>query len=180
MPLKLFHTTGYSALLQPGETRASPHSARLVLGASLWVALACNVALWRWLGGSGNARSAIAAAAILGGGTCLFASFFGGRRTLKTALTLALVTAALMAAGLWSQELPVATLWQGPPRTWLPGWASFLRWQVLVLVLVLAVLPVVAVWNASVRRLSLAAQLRSSVLGIFLGAALASAGFFLV
>jgi hypothetical protein len=81
---------------------------------------------------------------------------------------------------LWSQELPVAMLWQGPPRTWLPTWASFLRWRVLGLVLILGVLPIVSVWNASARRLSLPRQLRSAVLGISLGAALASAGFFLV
>jgi lipid A ethanolaminephosphotransferase len=179
MALKLFHTTGYSTLLQPGETRVAPHPARLVLVASLWVALACNVALWRWLAGSGDGRSTVAAAAVLGGGTCLFLSLFAGRRMLKIALTLVLLAGALIATGLWSQHLPVATLWQGPPRTWLPAWASFLRWQVLLLMLVLAVLPIVSMWNASARRLSARSQLLTSIAGIFAGLLLSGAGFFL-
>ncbi|HEX2544681.1 MAG TPA: hypothetical protein VHL79_07380 [Ramlibacter sp.] len=174
MALKLFRTTGYSTLLMPGEARLAPHPARLVLWGALWLALACNVALWRleW-------RGTLAWAAIVGGGAGVFLSVLGWRRTIRMALTLACIAGALMACGLWSQQLPVQALWQGPPRTWLPAWTSFLRWQVPTLFLVLAVVPIVLVWNAPFRRLSGPAQLRANILGALAGAAVVGAGIFL-
>jgi lipid A ethanolaminephosphotransferase len=181
MPLKLFHTTGYSTLLQPGETRIPPHPARLVVFGSLWLGLACNMAVWRLLAGSGEGwRTTVGSAAVLAGGTAVFLSLLGWRRTLRLAMTLVLVAGALFAAGVWTQHLPVDALWQGAPRTWLPAWTSFLRWQVLGLMLVLAVLPIVWVWAAPMRRISAHAQLRVGTVGIFLGAALAGAGIFLL
>ena len=175
MALKLFRTTGYSTLLMPGEARLAPHPARLVLWGALWLALACNVALWRM-----NWHGAAAWATIVGGAAGIFLSVFGWRRTLRLALTLAFIVGALIACGLWTQQLPVETLWQGPPRTWLPAWASFLRWQVPALVLVLAVVPIVYVWNAPFRRLAGPAQLRTNVLGALLGAAVLFTGIFLI
>jgi len=59
MALRLFRTTGYSTLLMPGESRLATHPARLVAAASLWLALACNVALWRLLSGDGDLRTAL-------------------------------------------------------------------------------------------------------------------------
>ena len=175
MALKLFRTTGYSTLLMPGEARIAPHPARLVLWGALWLALACNVALWRleW-------RGAAAWASIVGGAAGVFLSVFGWRRTLRLALTIACIAGALMACGLWTQQLPVDTLWQGPPRTWMPAWASFLRWQVPALVLVLAVVPIVFVWNAPFRRLAGPAQLRANVLGAVIGAAVLFTGVVLL
>ena len=180
MALKLFRTTGYSTLLMPGEARLAPHPARLVLWASLWLALACNVGVWRLLlQRTTDWHDAAASVLVIGGLSCAVLSLLGWRRTIKPAVTLALIAGALLADGLWSQQLPVATLWQGPPRTWMPAWASFLRWQGFVLVLVLAVVPVVAVWHAKVRRLSGPAQLRANLLGAVLGAALFGAGLLL-
>ena len=165
MALRLFRTTGYSTLLLPGETRQATHPARLVLWASLWLAIACNVAVWRFLGGTADWRTALGSFAVIGGGAGVVLSLLGWRRTLKLAITLALLGAALAAAGLWTQMLPVHTLWHGSPRTMLPAWASFMRWQVLVLLLALAVVPIVWVWNHPVRRLSGQAQLRSNLRG---------------
>ena len=180
MALKLFRTTGYSTLLMPGEARIAPHPARLVLWASLWVALACNVGVWRLLlQRTGDWHNVLASVFVIGGITAVVLSLLGWRRTIKPALTLAFIAGALLANGLWSQQLPVEVLWQGPPRTWLPEWASFLRWQVLVLGLVLAVVPIVAAWNAQVRRLSGPAQLRSNLQGAALGAMLFGAGLLL-
>jgi lipid A ethanolaminephosphotransferase len=181
MPLKLFRTTGYSTLLMPGETRLAPHPARLVVWGSLWLALACNVALWRAPAGSlHDWRAALAWAAIVGGTAGVVLSLLGWRRTLKFTLTVALVAGALIACGLWTQQLPVDTLWHGSPRTWLPAWASFLRWQVPALVLVLAVLPVVVLWNTPVRRLSGPAQLRANLTGAAIAAVILAAGIFLI
>jgi len=180
MALKLFRTTGYSTLLMPGEARLAPHPARLVLRGTLWVALACNVGVWRLLlQRSADWQNALASVLVIGGLTCALLSLLGWRRTIKPALTFAFIAGALLADGLWSQQLPIQTLWQGPPRTWMPEWASFLRWQAMVLVLLLAVVPIVAVWNAQVRRLSGPAQLRANLQGAFLGAVLFGAGLVL-
>jgi glucan phosphoethanolaminetransferase (alkaline phosphatase superfamily) len=166
MALKLFRSTGYSSLLMPGESRLAPHPLWLVLGASLWLGIVCNVGLWRLVGGTASdVRSALASVLLLAGANGLFLSFFGWRRTIRLAVTIALLGGALLACGLWSQQLPIETLWHGPSRIMLPGWASFLRWQVLVLVLVLGVVPIVWVWNHSLRRLSGSRQLKSNLLG---------------
>jgi lipid A ethanolaminephosphotransferase len=74
----------------------------------------------------------------------------------------------------------VEILWQGPPRTWMPAWASFMRWQPLVLVAVLAVVPIVTVWNMQVRRLTGPDQLRSNLWGAFLAAIVFGAGLLLL
>jgi hypothetical protein len=177
MALKLFRSTGYSSLLLPGESRLAPHPSRLVLGASLWLAIACNVGLWRLLGGTApDVRNALASVLLIGGASGFFLSAFGWRRTIRLAVTAALVVGALLACGLWSQQLPVESLWHGPSRSLLPAWASFLRWQVLALVLVLAVVPIVWVWNHSLRRLSGPAQLKSNLTGAVLAAIVFVAG----
>jgi glucan phosphoethanolaminetransferase (alkaline phosphatase superfamily) len=180
MALRLFRTTGYSTLLMPGESRVAPHPARLVLWASLWLAFPCNMAVWRFLGGTVDWRSALASAALIAGGSGIVFSLLGWRRTLKPAITLALIAGALIAAGLWSQQLPIETVWQGPPRTMLPAWTSFMRWQVLAMVLVLGVVPIVWTWNQAVRRLPGPSQLQANIGGAMLAAAVFAGGLFLL
>jgi lipid A ethanolaminephosphotransferase len=118
----------------------------------------------------------VGAVLVIGGAAGVFFSLFGWRRTLKPALTLGLVLAALAACGLWSQQLPIETVWRGPWRALLPAWASFLRWQVLLLVLLLALLPIVALWNQSVRRLPGPEQLMANAAGAVIGALVLAAG----
>lgn len=181
MALKLFRSTGYSTLLMPGESRLATHPLTVVLWASLWLGLACNVAVWRLLAGTAaDPRAALASALVIGGGSGIVLSLLGWRRTLKPAITFALIGAALAACGLWSQQLPIETLWHGPSRALLPAWASFLRWQVLLLVLVLAVVPIVWIWNVSVRRLPGPAQLSANMTGAFAGAIVFAAGLWLL
>lgn len=180
MALRLFRTTGYSTLLMPGESRVAPHPARLVLLAALWLALACNVAVWRAVGGTLDWRMAAASVALIGGASAVVFSLLGWRRTLKPAITLALIAAALVAAGVWNQRLPIETLWQGPPRTLLPPWTSFMRWEVLLLVLGLAVVPIVWLWNHAVRRLPGPAQFQANLTGAVLGAMVFGAGLLLL
>ena len=85
MRLKLFRATGYSTLLMPGEVRTSPHPGWLVLAVSLWVGLACNVALWRQVAGSplaaGWPATLLLAAFVTGAGICVL-SLLAWRRTL--------------------------------------------------------------------------------------------------
>jgi len=177
MALKLFRSTGYSSLLMPGESRLATHPSWLVLGASLWLGIFANVGIWRLLGGTASdVSSALASVFLLGGANGLFLSVLGWRRTIRFALTVALIVGALVACGLWSQQLPVETLWHGPSRSLLPAWASFLRWQVLALILLLAVVPIVWVWNHSLRRLSGPAQLKANLVGAVLSAVVFVAG----
>lgn len=180
MALRLFRTTGYSTLLMPGEARIAPHPARLVLFASLWLGVVGNVAVWRALAGALDWRTAVAVAALVGGACGVAFSILGWRRTLKPAITIALIAGALIAAGLWNQRLPIETLWQGPPRTLLPPWTSFMRWEVLLMVLLLAVVPIVWLWNHAVRRLPGQAQMQSNVLGAVFGAVVFAVGLFLL
>ena len=177
MALKLFRSTGYSSLLMPGETRMAAHPSWLVLGVSLWLGIVCNVAVWRLLGGTApDARNALASVLLLAGGNGVFLSLLGWRRTIRLAITLALLVGALVACGLWSQQLPIETLWHGPSRGLLPAWASLLRWQVLLLILLLALVPIVWVWNHSPRRLSAPAQLRANLGGAAVSAVVFVAG----
>jgi hypothetical protein len=180
MALRLFRTTGYSTLLMPGEARIATHPATLVLWASLWLAIACNVAVWRFLGGTLDWRTTLGSIAAIGGGSGVVLSLLGWRRTLKLAVTLAVIAGALVAAGLWSQQLPVGTLWQGPPRALLPAWTSFMRWQVLAMVLVLAVVPIVWLWNHPMRRLPGPAQLQANLSGAFVAGLVFAVGVFLL
>ncbi len=169
MALRLFRTTGYSTLLMPGEARQAMHPARLVALASLWIGLACNAGLWRLAAGE-SLRVAAASVALMVGGSGVALSLLGWRRTLRLAITLAVFAAALLACGLWVQDLPVDALWQQRPRALLPPWPNFMRWQVPTLMLVLAVVPVVWVWNVSLRRLPGPAQQQSNILGALAGA----------
>jgi lipid A ethanolaminephosphotransferase len=181
MALRLFRTTGYSTLLMPGEARVAPHPARIVLLASLWIGIVCNVAVWRLFSGDlGSLRPALSSAAVLVGASGMVFSLFGWRRTLKPAVTLGLLLATLVACGLWTQQLPVETLWHGPSRVLLPAWASFLRWQMLAVAMVLGVVPIVTVWNMSMRRLPGPAQLRANMAGVFLAGLVLAAGIALI
>ena len=180
MALRLFRTTGYSTLLMPGEARIATHPATLVLWGSLWLAVACNVAVWRWLGGSLDWRTALASILVIAGQQRhLSASWAGGARSSPPSPS-PWSPGALVAAGMWSQQLPMDTLWQGPPRTLLPAWTSFMRWHVLALVAALAVVPIVWLWNHAVRRLPGPRQLQSNIKGCLLAVLAFGAGLFLL
>ncbi|NML46288.1 hypothetical protein HHL11_21240 [Ramlibacter sp. G-1-2-2] len=170
MALKLFRTTGYSTLLLPGEARQAMHPARMVAVASLWIGLACNAGLWRLATTGESLLAALSTAALLAGGSGMILSLLGWRRTIRLAITVLVFGAAILACGLWVQDLPAEALWQQRPRNLLPPWPNFMRWQVPTLMLVLAVVPVVWVWHVALRRLPGPAQLQSNILGAVVGA----------
>lgn len=179
MALKLFRHTGHNTLLMPGETRLAPHPGWMVLAASLWLGLACNVALWRAVT-SGDAHELLAAVKVAGlvaGGSGAILSLLGWRRTLKPAVTLFLLAGAAAACGIWVQGLPVDALWNQRPRSLLPSWTSFLRWQVPALFAVLALLPIVWAWNQRLRRLPGPQQLNANLTGAGMAAIVAIVAF---
>lgn len=178
MALRLFRTTGYSTLMMPGETRLALHPAWLVLATSAWLALACNVEVWRLLANESPAdpRYVAATVALLGGASAFVLSLLGWRRTLKFSATLLLLAGGLAACGLWVQGLPLEAVWEQRPRSVVPGWANFMGWQVPGLMLLLSLLPVVWVWNVQLRRLPGPAQLQVNIAGAAAGAAVFMAG----
>ena len=180
MALKLFRTTGYSTLLMPGEERQSLHPGWLVALASLWIGVACNAGLWRVPTTPGALRAVLATSALLGGGSGVILSLLGWRRTLRLAITVMVAGAALVACGLWVQQLPIATLWQQRPRALLPPWPTFMGWQVPTLMLLLAVVPIVWVWNLPLRRLRGPEQLQVNITGALLGAVVFGTGLALL
>lgn len=180
MPLRLFRTTGHADLRMPGEARLGMHPAWLVLAVSLWLALACNVGVWRLLAGREEAPMVLATIALVAGGSAAVLGLLGWRRTVRPAATLLLLAGGLLACGLWVQDLPLESLWQERPPRLLPSWASFLRASVVLLVVVLALLPIVWVWTVRLRRLPASAQLRGNLVVVVLGMLACAAGVVLL
>ena len=67
-------------------------------------------------------------------------------------------------------------LWRQSSRSLLPSWADFMHWQVLALVLVLAVVPIVTLWNVAMRRIPGPAQLRGSIVGMIVSGLVLAGG----
>ena len=182
MSLKLFRSTGYASILTPGETRIATHPGWMILAVSLWIGFVCNVALWRELrslNGSGPGRALLSGVLIAAAcGSVL--SLFGWRRTLKHAATLLLAIAALIAASVSVQQLPVGAdlLDQGLRAVMVPSWPSLLRWQFPAMLIGLGLLPMVWVWQLQLRRLPGPQQLSANVTSmLFYLTVLAGAGW---
>ena len=184
MSLKLFRSTGFSSILSPGETRLALHPRWIVLVTSVWAGFACNVVLWRELwalpAGSGLVHALVQGTFVTAACATLL-SLLGWRKTLKPAATLVLLLAALSASAIWGQAVPPDAISElRVASVMLPSWASLLRWQVSALLIGLAMVPMVWVWNTSVRRLPGPEQLGSNVTGMLAGGvALAASGFLL-
>lgn len=186
MSLKLFRSTGYSSLLTPGENRATIHPGWIVVVCSTWAGFVCNVALWRDLGGSSVEGVGIVQALALGlfvtAAWAIALSLLAWQRTLKPASTFVLVASALTACAIWVQAIPVDGSLKDRPfaSLVLPPWASLLRWQVAALLVLLAAVPVVWVWNSHVRRLPGPRQLTVNLGAAALSAVMLGASAFLL
>ena len=186
MSLKLFRATGNQSILGVGETRTATHPGWLVFTIALWIGFACNVALWRELvPGSEAGRGlpwSLVAGSLAASASGIVLSLLGWRRTFKAAATLLLLMAALAAAGAWSQSLPLdARLFETNVSALLPAWRELLRWEVPVLLCVLALLPIAMLWNTKIRRLPGPEQLSVNIGGLAIGGVvLAISGFALL
>jgi lipid A ethanolaminephosphotransferase len=174
MALKLFRSTGYSSILAPGETHLAKHPAWVALAVSLWAGFACNVLLWRAVAAlpeSGALPRALLLGAVIAAACGLVLSLLGWRKTLKPAATLLLFAAGLSACAIWGQALPMDSIAEvRVSRLLLPSWATLLRWQVSLLLVVLAVVPTIWVWNTPVRRLPGPTQLAANITGMLVSA----------
>ncbi|MBL0423163.1 hypothetical protein JI739_22700 [Ramlibacter sp. AW1] len=171
MTLKLFRTTGYSTILMPGEARLAPHPGWAVFAVSLWIGVACNVALWRaLLDPQASAMAAAAATAVVTGAvTALALSALCWRRTFKPVASGLLMLAAAVTTGAWLQGGTPADPMSLAQSYWVfPGWASLIGWRVPLMLAVLGLLPMLVLWNTQLRRLTGPAQLRANLKALVL------------
>lgn len=177
MTLKLFRSTGYSTMLLPGEARLAPRPAWAVAAVGTWIALACNVSLWRALVDMDTPAllASLAQALAVGGATGAFLSLVCWRRTLKPLASALLVLAATSASSTWLHKLPADLAGSVTERIF-PGWAALLDWRVSTMLALLGLVPVLMLWTTQLRRLTGPVQLQANLKGFFLGAALGSAG----
>lgn len=164
MSLKLFRSTGFHSILTPGEARLALHPGWAVAAVAGWIAVACNVWLWQALLGHGALLPALTGTVAAFAYLAALLSALNWRRTFKTASSLALLTAALLAAGAWTQDVPLQQLLEGRRvMSMLPTWASLFGWEVPMLLAMLGGLPVLWLWNTQLRRLSRAEQWKLNV-----------------
>ncbi len=131
----------------------------LVVLASLWIATACNVALWRelsrlpGLSGGQALTISIALALVIALATTALLSLLAWRWTLKPAITLFLLSAAFGAYFMMAYGVVIdKTMMVNTLQTDVRETRDLLNWHLLATVLVLAVLPLVLVWRQKVRR----------------------------
>jgi lipid A ethanolaminephosphotransferase len=171
MSLRLFRSTGFHSILDPGEARLALHPGWAVLGASAWVGIACNLWLWLALAGRGGDVAVSLFAGVLAGSACGFVlSLSCWRRTFKPVATLVLLLAAVACAGVWSQGMSLQQAAAAKPAAFFPAWTVLFGWQVPALLAALGVAPVLWLWNTQLRRLSGPAQWRSNLAGMAIAA----------
>ncbi len=180
MSLKLFRSTGFHSILAPGEARLALHPGWAVAIVAGWVGVACNVWFWHALASRGRGlMPAVAAALALTGGAGFLLSLLGWRRTFKMAATFVLLSGALLAGGVLTQDIPARLLVDPALRlaTLMPTWASLFRWQVPTLLVLLGGVPVIYLWNVQLRRLPGSDQFKTNLAGMVTWALVFACGF---
>lgn len=185
MSLRLFHITEFAnSMLSPAEQREARHPALLLLLASLWLALAGNLPLWRELARLPmDAGSfvwitlcfALITAAALG----LLLSLLNWPWLLKGVITLLLWLAAFNTVLLWAGHayLSAGALPQGLPVV-LGQLRALPLWQTALALAVLALVPMVWVWRLTLRRVALPTRLPQNLLLALLCTCLLAAVWF--
>lgn len=162
MSLKLFRSTEFaeSSLFSPSVQRIAIHPFWVAGIASIWLATACNLVLWRELlrlpetdsaqGLWFSLRLGISIIAAL----CALLSLISWRLTFKPGITILLVMAALgthlmLTHGLVIDASVFGPIFQNRARTA----QIFFSGSFVIIMLVLALLPAVWLWRTPVRRI---------------------------
>lgn len=160
MSVRLFHLTEFaeSAFLSPQVQREATHPFALVLMAGAWLASATNLPLWfALLRDSASPPTAWWLAPglllLMVLASCALLSLLAWRWTLKPAVTLLLLLAALnthlmLKHGVYLDAAAMQRLLQA---SW-PEVRAFVGWQLLATVLILGVLPAMLAWRLPIRR----------------------------
>ncbi|MBS0317890.1 MAG: phosphoethanolamine--lipid A transferase, partial [Proteobacteria bacterium] len=168
--LRLFRNTEFalsSLFFSPEQQRAATHPAWIIITASLWIATACNLALWRALWRLPELHSAhglwfgVGFMVAIAGATGAILSLLCWRWTFKPAITLLLLVAAagtyfMLSYGVVIDPTMMVNVLQTNPREV----AGLLNWRLAVTVLVLALLPALWLWPRPMRRIGRWRQLR--------------------
>ena len=143
----------------------------LVVSASLWIATVCNLALWRALArlpelSTGQAFTiSLALSLVIALATAALLSLLAWRWTLKPAITLFLVSAAVGSYFMVAYGVVIdRTMMVNTLQTDVRETRDLLNWRLLATVLVLAVLPVFFLWRQTVRRKNAARQTLANAL----------------
>jgi lipid A ethanolaminephosphotransferase len=179
----LFRVTEFaeSVFQSPLSHRTSLHPLWVMLGVALWIATVGHWPLWQTLlqAGTGAASPAMLAAlaAQLALGALLWLALFGWRWSLKTAITLLLLWAALGSCAMWLQRAAGEAVAMAPGALlafYLKGenWARLQSWPCVATLLGVAVLPAVLIWRGRVRRIPFVQRLFLIVLLVVAAVAL--------
>jgi glucan phosphoethanolaminetransferase (alkaline phosphatase superfamily) len=171
MSLRLFHVTEFAqSMLSPADQREARHPAQLLLLASLWLALAGNLPLWREL-----ARLPMDFGSLLWIGLCFGLLTTAALGVLLSLLNWSWLLKISVIALLWLAALNSLLLWAGHSylsASLKPGmlqtvWSQLRAlplWQPLLVFGLLALLPSVWMWQLSLRRVALASRLPQNLL----------------
>jgi len=174
MGLRLFHITEFAqSMLSPAAQRESHHPAVPLVLASLWLAVAGNLPLWREL-----VRLPMDGGQLLWIALCfglLTAAVLGA---LLSVLNWPWLLKLVITGFLWLGALNTLLLWAGhsalrlAPGTWPPLLAQLRAlplWQSLLVFGLLALAPSLWLWNVRLRRVALLHRLPQNLvlLGLF-------------
>ncbi|MBU4422248.1 MAG: phosphoethanolamine--lipid A transferase [Gammaproteobacteria bacterium] len=159
MPLLLQRfALGHRAVAHPTHPVRDIHPAWVVVLASVWLATACNVPLWREvaaLPGQGTLRGwgfALAFAAIVAAGNAALLSVLAWRWTLKPAITVMLLMAAFGAYFMLAYGIAIdASMLVNVMQTDVKEAGDLLNWRMLATVLALTAPPLLWLYRRPVR-----------------------------
>jgi lipid A ethanolaminephosphotransferase len=172
MALRLFHITEFaeSRLLSPASQRNASPSFVVVLLFCLWLASICNLALWQALsrlpptGAASTWWTGVVLGLMMTCALIMLLSFLSWRWTLKPALTLVLVLAAINAhlmltQGAFINAESLSRIVSNPGVQL----RAMLGWQVFAIVLLLGIAPSILLWRIPVRRTALSSKLLENI-----------------
>lgn len=185
MGLRLFHITEFAqSMLSPAAQREARHPALAVVLASLWLAVAGNLPLWRELW-----RLPMDTSALLWISLCFALLCMAALGVLFSLLNWSWLLRPVITLLLWLVACNTLLLWAGQgylqAGTLSSGWRLVLAqlralpvWHVLLSFGLLALLPTVLLWGYSLRRIALMHRLPQNVLLLVAFLALLGATWF--
>jgi lipid A ethanolaminephosphotransferase len=178
MGLRLFHITEFAqSRLSPAAQREARHPAALLLLASLWLALAGNLPLWRELGrqpmdGALLCWIALCFALLTTFALAALLSILNWSWLLRPAITLLLCLAAVNSLLLWSGHGDSNFFRFSEAESALVRLRNLSTWPLLLTTSLLAGLPTLLLWQTRLRRIPLSHKLPQNLLLLFMCIAL--------
>ena len=161
------------------ETPGGWNPLTLAALAALWIASVCNWPLWRAMGALSELNSArgmlfvLAFGGMIACATLILLALFAWTRSIKLAIAVFLMSAALCAHFMGSYGVVIdPTMMLNVVQTDVRETRDLVGWPMLLSVLVLAVLPLLVLWRMPMQPLSFGAQLGRNLLTMVLMGAL--------